>query len=226
MSRKNYRMRPRRSGGLLLRGLAIMGLFCVEARAEYSPSFEWQTSEHSLLCPTPLALKEAQIALHASDADVGWFNETGCTFAQGGLRIVLMEAVETRDPTISVWRGRIYPANGRPSFSAYFLEGHALTYAIYGPFRTRQSAERETKHVIDDILKRVPQGSLVYEDILKRVPQGSLTYEIVETAPASFSARIGPQFYKAVDVFCLTALLREKDINRPSVPCRIVGKLP
>jgi hypothetical protein len=207
LSQKNYRMRLRRSGGLLLRGVAIMGLFCVEARAEYSPSFEWQTSEHSLLCPTPLALKEAQIA-----SDVGWFNETGCTFAQGGLRIVLMEAVETRDHTISVWRGRIYPANGRPSFSAYFLEGHALTYAIYGPFRTRQSAERETKAVIDDILKRVPQGSL--------------PYEIVETAPASFSARIGPQFYKAVDVFCLTVLGRERDINRPSVPCRIVGKLP
>jgi hypothetical protein len=194
----------------LAAGLALTAFLCVQARAEYNASFEWQTSEHSLLCPSPLALKEAQNALHALDA--GWLKETGCAVAQGGLRIVLIEAIEIRGPTISVWRGRVYPANGQPSFSAYFLEAYALTYAIYGPFRTRQSAERETKPVV--------------EDILKLVPQAPLPYEIVETAPGFFSARIGPQGYKGVHVFCLLVLGREREINRPAVPCTIIGKLP
>jgi hypothetical protein len=81
--------------------LAVTGYAALEqARAEYNVSFEWQTSEHSLLCPNPLALKEAQNALNALDA--GWLKETGCIFPQGGLRIVLIEAVEIRGPTISV----------------------------------------------------------------------------------------------------------------------------
>ena len=182
----------------------------MQARAEYNASFEWQTSEHSLLCPNPLALKEAQNALNALDA--GWLKETGCIFAQGGLRIVLIEAVEIPGPTISVWRGRIYPANGQPSFNAYFLEGNAVTYAIYGPFRTRPSAERETKPLI--------------EDILRRIPQATMPYEIIETAPGSFATRIGPHMYKGIDLFCLRVRSRELETNRPAVPCTIVGKLP
>jgi len=190
-------------------GFALMALFSVQARAEYNPSFEWQTSEPSLLCPNPLALKEAQTAARSLDA--GWLKETGCLFAQGGLRIALIEAVEIRGPKGFVWRGRIYPANGQPSFSAYFDESNALTYAIYGPFRTRQSAERETKPLV--------------EDFVRRVPEATMPYEIVESPPRSFWARVGPQMYKGIDVFCLKVRNRELEMNRPAVPCTIVGKL-
>jgi hypothetical protein len=87
-----------------------------------------------------------------------------------------------------------------------------VTYAIYGPFRTRQAAERETKPLV--------------EDILRRIPQATMPYEIIETAPGSFAARIGPQMYKAIDVFCLTVRNREFEMNRPAVPCTVIGRLP
>jgi len=53
-----------------------------------------------------------------------------------------------------------------------------------------------------------------------------MPYEIVESPPRSFWARVGPQMYKGIDVFCLKVRNRELEMNRPAVPCTIVGKLP
>src|SRR4051812_323837 len=82
----------------------------------YDPALEWQTSGSALLCRSYSALKESEVALRAVDPN--WLREIGCSIAESGLRIILIDAADVSGPTISVWHGRVYPKNGAAPFNA------------------------------------------------------------------------------------------------------------
>ena len=101
-----------------------------------APKFPFVTEAGAILCGNPLAIKEAKAALTAGDKS--WFEKTGCVQAQGGLRVVLIEAPMIPDgyggqkPSSDVaWRGRVYPpdeeANGA---TVYFDPWQISTYAF------------------------------------------------------------------------------------------------
>jgi hypothetical protein len=133
--------------------------------------------------------------------------ELGCSLVAKGSKIVLIEAAVKTDSEI--WRGRIYPSDGRPPSDAYFPEISAFTYAEYGPFSGRDEAMREA-------------GSLV--ERLRRMGGPNLPYDVTDTK-GGFAARIGPFFWRMMNQLC--RLAPDRQIERdPVYQCRVLGQLP
>src|SRR5205809_6735844 len=73
----------------------------------YDPSIPWQTRDGSLLCQSYFAIKDGEAAARAGDQN--WLKQTGCIFARGGLKIVLIDAPYNPRGSDGIWRGRIVP---------------------------------------------------------------------------------------------------------------------
>jgi hypothetical protein len=200
-------MRVRKASAITILAATVIGTATQPAVCQYNPSFEWQTSDTALVCPNYFAAKEAKAALHASDP--AWLNQLGCSFAVPGLKIALIDAPNTPD---NIWHGRIYPSDGRAPFNAYFSPVAAVTYALYGPFRDRADAERETKPLIDQLK-------------VAKNPRSTVSYEMIGQ-PGAFTARIGPTMWNGMNLFCLKAELRTLEKRQVVPECRVMGKRP
>jgi hypothetical protein len=187
-------------------GTATQSAFC-----QYSPSFDWQTGEVRLVCLNSFAFKEARAALQASDPT--WLRQIGCLIEAQGLKIALIDAPVASATSIDIWYGRIYPADGRAPYNAYFYALTPVTYALYGPFRDRADAERETKPLIE----RLHQAA--------KEPRWRVSYEIIGS-PGAVKARIGPAIWRAMNVFCLWVQSRNLEEHRSLPGCQVTGKRP
>jgi hypothetical protein len=188
-------------------GVALCVAVTQFANAQYNPAFEWQTGKGALMCPNFFTFKEARAAVNATDAT--WLRSTGCFFANPGWKLALIDARNTYPAFNDIWHGRVYPPDGAP-LNAYFLGSAAVTYAIYGPFRNRTEAERETTLLIEKL-------SRVDPDLGHAIP-----YQVTASGGA-FMARVGPEVSTMMDLFCAyTGRARE---SHPVPPCK-AGKLP
>jgi len=80
----------------------------------------------ALLCPDYLRIKDALAA--AAAGDTAWLHQTGCFIDEGGKKVALVDAPNSRDGQ-SIWRGRVYPKLQSDGIDAYFRAIDALTFA-------------------------------------------------------------------------------------------------
>jgi hypothetical protein len=194
------------------------------------PTYPFVTSEGAILCQNPLAVKEAKAALAAYDK--GWFEHTGCVRAQGGLKVVLIDApLATSGGTGALtpnsdlpWRGRVYgrdsdaPAAANVYFDPWEISTYAwatipVPLAYIGPghfsrgdrpiqFTTPADAERW-------YTQKIPSGSKPY------VP-----HKVLDNGNGSFRLLLGPTPYGLLDAVCPS----DPSSSYPS--CYILGHLP
>src|SRR5262249_15442389 len=149
-----------------------------------------------------------------------WFDKTGCVQAQGGLRVVLIEAplipsFGSLTPSSKLpWRGRVYASDGTNAVNVYFDPWEISTYAwatIPRPaagrimrrdklmqFKRSADAERWYAQNITDRLKPYIPHTVT--------PQG-----------AAFQLLLGPAAFGTLDTACPID-------GKPS--CNIIGGLP
>jgi hypothetical protein len=190
------------------------------------PKYPFVTSEGAILCQTAFAIKAAKAAVTASDKS--WLEKTGCVRAQGGLRVVLIEAPLARERATGTpipssdlpWKGRVYPPDAEANAAnMYFDPWEISTYAWAtipstallwtGPghllpgdkpvqFKNRADAERWYTQSINNDLKSHVPHAVVGDN-------------------GAFQLLLGPAAYGLLDAAC-------PGDGKPS--CNIIGQLP
>jgi hypothetical protein len=94
--------------------LGLVALLEISSIEAAEPKYPFVTSAGAVLCPDYFAIKDAKAAIAAGDKS--WFEKTGCVQAEGGLKMVLIEAPlastgygGSRPSSKLPWKGRVYP---------------------------------------------------------------------------------------------------------------------